>query len=294
MNNNLYKKLIKNIGYTLKSVLNEDIQNFDVADYSDDNNDLIDTHNIDQLTEINTTEDVLRLVTSFVKEFNSLSDKLRTALSNIMIPKRIGKKIQKSYIHILTPSVDIQQCRKISNNEDYSTGIKDKLWGYEEDEETDINNWYYYILYSIVNNNHYKSFVKKYKQKYKKDEINDYGTVDDMIDYSYDYTELSIFLNLDFNYDNIHYNGIFTLISEFYKSNKNNKNINFDNDYPFINIKYIFNKKDNIINALSNFIELSSKYVNFIIDNFEKYVDYKHKFDFDDYDPDNYLTIPEC
>lgn len=82
---NLYEKLMRNIGYSLKSVLNEDIYNFVVADYSDDNNDLIDTHNIDQLTEINTTEDVLRLVTSFVKEFNSLSDKFRTALSNIMI-----------------------------------------------------------------------------------------------------------------------------------------------------------------------------------------------------------------
>lgn len=46
---NLYEKLIRNIGYSLKSVLNEDIQNFDVTDYSDDNNDLIDTHDIDQL-----------------------------------------------------------------------------------------------------------------------------------------------------------------------------------------------------------------------------------------------------
>ena len=50
MNNNLYKKIIRNIGYTLKSVLNEDIQNFDVTDYSDDEDDIIDNNTIDYLS----------------------------------------------------------------------------------------------------------------------------------------------------------------------------------------------------------------------------------------------------
>ena len=70
---NLYEKLMRNIGYSLKSVLNEDIQNFDITDYSDDN--IMDTQNISNLAEIiHTTDDVLELVTSFVKRYNSLMD----------------------------------------------------------------------------------------------------------------------------------------------------------------------------------------------------------------------------
>ena len=279
---NLYEKLMRNIGYTLKSVLNEDIQNFDVSDYSDDN--IIDTQDISNLTEINTTDDVLELVTSFVKRYNSLCNKLRIALNNIMTSRKVSKEIQNQYIIILKGFVDIQQ-----GNNSYSTCIDDKLWGDESYEDDDIDNWYHYILYAIINNDYYKSFVKKYEN-----DENDvyYDEIKDKIDSSYDGTILNFKLNVDsWEYEKIDYNGICTLLSEFYK---NNKQLNIYNDYPWIQLDYGFSKNAYIIEELDNFINILENYINFVINNFEKYVNYKKRFNDDDYDPETYLDIPSC
>lgn len=285
----LYNNIMKNIKYSLKSILNEDIQNFDIIDYSDDN--IIDIHDIDQLSGINNPKDVLMLTKNFIKQYILLSDKLSNSLDNIIKIRKSKKaqQLKQEYISILTPSVKLYNYP--SNN--YDAGDDNAIYpGYENFYDNYIDIWNECLMFIIINNINYKEKFKKYKTiEYKSNVYNDYQPIGDLIDSKYRYSILYLDLNMDTYHhqeNGLDYNGICRLLTNFYKANKPLK---MYLDDISINIDYKIKKTDNIYDALDNFIELFSKYVDFIINNFEKYIDYTHKFDPNEYDPDTYLKL---
>ena len=52
MNNRLYNKIINNISYTVKRILNEEIQNFNPVDYQDTEQDIIDNDTVNNITHL--------------------------------------------------------------------------------------------------------------------------------------------------------------------------------------------------------------------------------------------------
>lgn len=286
----LYEKLMKNIDYSLKSILNEDIQKFDIMDYSDDDNDIINTNDISNITDIQTPDDVLQLTKNFITRCLFLLNKLNMSLDNILKAKKY-EKVKKEYKLMLSPLIRIYHLSEINQ---YDSGDESDLGdylNYEEDKSSIYNEWYLFIMFAIINNINHGKHLKKYKRKYKyyNSTFDEYEYIEELIDSTYKKTTLYLEMNVDeIHYSKIDFNGVCTLLSEFYKTYKP---LEMYLDDCFVHIDYNIKKSTNIFEALDNFIDILNKYVDFIINNFEKYVDYTHKFDPDEYDPDTYLKL---
>lgn len=83
MNNQLYNKIINNISYAVKRILNEEIQNFNPVDYQDTEQDIIDNDTVNNITQ--------------------LAPKNKQQLENIII-KRAEENPKKPYLN------DIDTC----------------------------------------------------------------------------------------------------------------------------------------------------------------------------------------
>lgn len=169
-NKKLYEKIIYNVSKQVKQALFEDIQNFDVGDYHDNEDEIIDNHDIENMTIdkslrvkalasiLDRTEKTAEQIFDFIKkhENDDISKFFKDENSfmqnhGIFILFMIAVAFENEYANI-----NDEQIRKFANT--YKIGSfnpYDYSW-FDEDDDVD------YLIELLTTKKMFKNRIKKY------------------------------------------------------------------------------------------------------------------------------------